>query len=142
VPSAPFVRNESQCEIEGWNDPVRGAVTWRTLLSADRTPTEAIILGVAEVGEADGDVRLHRHEQAEAYYVLSGRGVIQVDGVDHPLTPGTVAFIPGGALHGARGIGAEPLRILYVFAGDSFDQIHYEWPGAESPGTGPSEGPQ
>lgn len=130
TPSAPFVIHENQCPAEGWNDPDRGAVRWRTLVSGDRTPTEALTMGVAEVAEADAaDLRLHRHAQPEAYYVLSGRGVVHIDGLDYPLSPGSAAFIPGGALHAARGIGAQPLRILYVFPADAFDEVHYEFPG-------------
>ena len=128
-----FVIHEDQCQVEGWDDPVRGVVKWRTLLSGDRTPTEALTMGVAEVSNVDAaDLKLHRHAQAEAYYVLSGDGVIHVDGRDYPLSPGTVAFIPGGALHAARGLGVEPLRILYMFAANAFDEIHYEFP-AETP---------
>ena len=127
--SEPFVTNESECEVESWNDPVRGVVTWRTLLSGDRTPTNSLTIGVAEMREADSaDVRLHRHAQAEAYYILSGRGVLQIDGADHLLTAGVTAFIPGGSLHGARARGSEPLRILYVFAADAFNEVQYEFP--------------
>jgi mannose-6-phosphate isomerase-like protein (cupin superfamily) len=118
---------------EAWNDPVRGVVTWRTLLSGDRTPTEGLTMGIAEVSEHVGaPVRLHRHAQGEAYYILSGRGVLHIDGAEHPLEPGTTAFIPGGLWHAARGVGPEPLRLLYVFAADSFSEIVYEFP-AESP---------
>ena len=129
MPSAPFVAHESQPAVESWNDPVRGVVSWRTLLSADRTPSDSLTLGVAEVGEpGEGGFRLHRHAQSEAYYVLSGRGVISIDGTEHALETGSVAFIPGGALHGARGVGPEPLRLLYVFATDAFEDVVYEFP--------------
>ena len=129
MPAAPFVSNEALSEVEGWNDPVRGVVSWRTLLSAGRTPSDSLTMGVAEVGEpGEGGFRLHRHAQSEAYYVLSGRGVISIAGAEHPLAPGDVAFIPGGALHGARGVGPEPLRLLYVFAADAFEDVVYEFP--------------
>ncbi len=130
----PFVVDEAAVPLEGWNDPVRGVVAWRTLLSGDRTPTEALTMGVAEVVEQAGaEARLHRHAQPEAYYILSGHGILTVEGEDRPLSPGTCAFIPGGAWHAARGVGAEPLRLLYVFAADSFDQVIYEFPEAPPP---------
>ena len=136
MPQQLFIVNETAVPLEGWNDPVRGVVTWRTLLSGDRTPTEALTLGVAEVTERAGaEARLHRHAQAEAYYILSGRGILTVEGEERPLSPGTCAFIPGGAWHAARGIGAEPLRLLYVFAADSFDQIVYEFAQASPTST-------
>ena len=126
----PYVQSQDQVALEGWDDPIRGVVSWRTLLSADRTPTNGLTLGVADVPEGEGGPpKLHRHAEPEAYYILSGRGVMQIDGVDHPLAPGDVVFIPGGVWHGARGIGAEPLRLLYVFAADRFDKIVYEFPG-------------
>jgi mannose-6-phosphate isomerase-like protein (cupin superfamily) len=132
MPPTPFVVHESQVPLEAWDDPARGSVTWRTLLSADRTPSDALTMGVAEVREAGGaGPALHRHAHAEAYFVLSGRGVLHIDGEEYPLAPGAAAFIPGGALHGAHGVGEAPLRLLYVFAADSFDQIRYEFPAAE-----------
>lgn len=128
----PFVVNESQCRTEGWNDPMRGVVRWKTLLSADRTPTDTLTMGVAELSREDGaDYKLHRHVQAEAYYVLSGEGAVSIDAVEHALSPGDAVFIPSGALHAARCTGSEPLRLLYVFAANAFEQIVYEFPGQD-----------
>ncbi len=129
APTVPHVVDEADAPLEAWNDPVRGVVTWRTLLSGDRTPTRGLTLGVAEVVEQVGaEARLHRHAQDEAYYVLSGEGVLNVDGVEHPLSAGSTAFIPGNAWHAARGVGTEPLRLLYVFPADSFADVVYEFP--------------
>lgn len=123
----PFVIQEQDCPLEGWSESGRGAVVWRTLISGDRAPSEALTLGVAEVAETD--LHLHRHAQPEAYYVLSGEGRLQIDGVDYRLSSGSTAFIPGGALHGACRVGASPLKLLYVFATDSFEDVQYEFPG-------------
>jgi len=124
----PYLINEADCPNERWDDPVRGRVDWRTLLSGDRTPTSGLTMGVAEAGPVGAEgPRLHRHAQAEAYYILSGRGVLRIDGEDHPLSAGTTVFIPGGAWHGAAAVGGEPLKILYVFAADSFEDIVYEF---------------
>lgn len=124
-----FVLQEADVELEGWNDPVRGQVAWRTLVSGDRTPSEGMTIGVADVLEADpATFRPHRHAQAETYYVLSGEGIMLLDGAEHRLEAGSVVFIPGGVMHGARGVGAEPLRLLYVLAADRFDEVVYEFP--------------
>jgi mannose-6-phosphate isomerase-like protein (cupin superfamily) len=124
-----FVVQEEACPLEGWDDAVRGRVVWRTLLSGDRTPTSQLTLGVTEVGPGQpSPFHPHRHAQSEIYYVLSGEGVVHVDGEEHPLRPGTSVFIRGDAWHGARNTGAEPLRLLYVFAADSFSDVNYVFP--------------
>jgi hypothetical protein len=58
----PCVIHEEECELEGWEDPASGGVRWRTLLSGDRTPTDSLTVGVAELepGEAR-HFRAHRH---------------------------------------------------------------------------------
>ena len=125
----PYVVTPESLPLEAWNDPVRGTVSWRTLLSGDRTPTQALTMGVADVtAPGDGEARLHRHAQAEAYYILSGQGVLHIGEETHPLKAGVTAFIPGNVWHAARAVGAEPLKLLYVFAADSFADIVYEFP--------------
>lgn len=125
----PFVSHEGDAALERWEGEAARYLHWRTLLSADRTPTEALTLGVAELapGEAKG-FRPHRHAPHEAYYVLSGEGVVVLDGEEHPVRAGSVVFVPGGTSHGACNRGSEPLRILYVFAVDSFTDVKYEFP--------------
>ncbi len=127
--SQPFVVHELECEFEQWDEPADSNLRWRTLVSADRTPTDSLTMGVAELepGEAR-DFRPHRHKQAELYYIISGEGVVRIEGIEHRVRAGTAVFVPGDALHGAFNTGTELLRLLYVFPAASFDQIHYEFP--------------
>jgi quercetin dioxygenase-like cupin family protein len=125
----PVVVEESDCTVEAWGDPAEAALTWRTLLSGDRTSSEALTVGVAEIAPVGAsEPPVHRHAQPEVYYVLSGRGVVRVAGRNHPLQPGTTVFIPGNVEHGAIATGSETLRILYVFAADSFADVEYVFP--------------
>lgn len=127
--SRPCVVQEADRPLERWEAIGRGAVVWRTLFSGDRTATDSLTVGVAEVRQ-DGSAppRLHRHAQAEVYYVLSGAGRLRIEDEEHALVPGVAAFIPGGALHGAWATGPEPLRLLYAFAADAFSEVMYEFP--------------
>ena len=69
----------------------------------------------------------HRHSEPETYYTLSGRGIVTIDGVPHPVTPGTAIYIPGDAEHGIRNDYDEDLQILYVFAVSDFNQVVYRF---------------
>ena len=129
TPSQTVVVHESSCPLESWDDALRGNVVWRTLISGDRTPTSQMTMGVAEIGPGETErLSLHRHDAAEIYYVLSGEGVVSIDGTEHPLRAGSSVFIPGNVLHGARNTGRETLRLLYVFATDSFSDVEYVFP--------------
>lgn len=126
--SKPVVLHEEECELESWSEESRALVRWRTLLSADRTPTNALTLGVAELPPgASKPIHTHRHAQVEAYYVLSGEGVVSIAGVEHPVRTGSAVFLPGDAEHGAFNTGTGTMRLLYVFAADSFDQVEYRF---------------
>ena len=124
----PVVIYETDCALEGWDDPVMGRVIWRTLLSGDRTPTAKLTVGIAEVGPDAHDFHPHRHAPPEVYHILAGEGVVTVAGTDHPVRAGATVFIPANAWHGTRNTGREPLRLLYVFAVDSFADVVYEFP--------------
>ncbi|WP_206064690.1 cupin domain-containing protein [Kocuria sediminis] len=121
----PYMLQETDHPVEGWHDE-RGHLSWRTLFSAGATPSDTMVTGVAELPEG-GFLALHRHDQAETYYVLSGEGVVSLDGVEHPIRPGSNVFIPGGLEHGARNTGNAVLRVFYVLAADDFAEVEYHF---------------
>jgi mannose-6-phosphate isomerase-like protein (cupin superfamily) len=127
--SEAYVIHEEDCEFEGSETAAPGSVRWRTLISGDRTPTDSLTVGVAELEPGESRLfRPHKHAQAEVYYILSGEGTVTILGTDHRVRPGTSVFIPGGTEHGARNTGTELLRLLYVFPSNSFAEIKYEFP--------------
>ena len=122
----PLVIRESDVALERWSDPVRGELGFRTLMGGPGATPRDFTAGVAEV-EPDGWLALHRHEPAEVYYVVSGRGVLTVDGVEHAVAAGTAVHIPGNSEHGVRNTGTEPLRFFYAFAVGSFEDVEYRF---------------
>ena len=54
------------------------------------------------------------HADDEVYYVVKGRGVIQVEGDDMPLQEGSVAYVAAGAEHHFHSI-TEDLTLLVFF---------------------------
>jgi quercetin dioxygenase-like cupin family protein len=121
--SEVFVLEEDDRPVEGWNDE-RGRLTWRPLFSAHSTPTDHLVTGVAELQQG-GFLALHRHDQAETYYVLAGEGMVTLDGAEHPVHPGSSVFIPGSSEHGIRNTGAQKLRFFYALAADNFTDVEY-----------------
>jgi len=120
----PLVLDEARLPADGWDDPVRGRIRWRTLFSKGGTPTDGITCGVAELGPGDW-LGLHRHAPAEVYYVFAGAGVVTLNGRETPVEAGNAVFIPAMAEHGVRQTGTAPLRFFYGFPVDSFDSVEY-----------------
>jgi quercetin dioxygenase-like cupin family protein len=119
--SQPVIIEERSVAIESGDDP---GVTWRTLTSADRAPTQSLTSGVCELAPG-GELLLHRHPPLELYYFLEGTGVVTLGAVDHRVQPGSTVYIPGGTPHRIRNDGAVPLRLFYVFPVDSFGEVEY-----------------
>jgi quercetin dioxygenase-like cupin family protein len=73
------------------------------------------------------DAKLHYHKRStEIYYVLEGSGELSLDGVSHEVKKGSLAHIPPGVVHGARG----RMRVLVVGIPDIANDDYYE---AEKP---------
>ncbi len=125
----PVIIHEPAQPFEQTIDLPGGRTHWKTLLSADRTPTEAMTVGVTEIEPSQAnEIFLHQHAQPEVYTILAGYGVVQISGEEYTVQPGSLVFIPGDAPHGLRNTGNEVLRLLYVFAVDSLDQVVYKLP--------------
>ena len=118
-----LVVNLNDTRVERFENPAHGDVTWRTLFSSDKTPTSDVLLGVADF-TPHGVLSLHRHAPAEFYLCLSGSGVVTIDQVEHPMSPGSAVFVPANAEHGVVA-GADGLSMAYGFAQDSFSDIEY-----------------
>jgi quercetin dioxygenase-like cupin family protein len=101
--SAALVRHEAEAPKE------RSTCGWRhRLLSREDGP--AGLAAWAHAVDIDG-ARPHFHRRStELYYVLEGEGCVTMDGVGHPVRPGSIVHIPPGVVHGAQG----RMRVLVV----------------------------
>jgi quercetin dioxygenase-like cupin family protein len=114
---------------ESWEDPklaAQSAVRWKMVFSGDRTPTGAMSIGMAEIAPG-GVLPLHHHAPAEIYHVLEGHGEVVVGDARHELRPGRLVFIPADMQHRTSNTGPSPLRFLFVFAADSFQEVVYHF---------------
>jgi len=77
-----------------------------------RLPALSMGVYVLEAGAKDLQTP---HDEDEVYYVVSGRGVLQVEGRDQPVQAGSVVFVAGKARHHFHSI-EEELTTLVFFA--------------------------
>lgn len=61
------------------------------------------------------DERQEPHDEDEIYYIIDGEAVLEIDGVPHRVTAGTLAYVPRGAQHRFTQVSAD-LDVLVVFA--------------------------
>jgi quercetin dioxygenase-like cupin family protein len=114
---------------ETWDDPelaARSPLRWRLIFSGRRTPTEALSMGLAEFPPG-AVLPLHRHAPAEVYHGLEGEGLVEIEGEPHRLRAGVSLFIPAGARHRTTNTGPGPLRFLFAFPTDSFEEVVYHF---------------
>ena len=105
-----------------------GSVLFKTLISGDLTRSEALTLGVAKI-QPGSALSAHRHAQPEVYLVLAGEGSVRVGGVLRSVRAGSAVFVPGDAVHSCENTGASELRLAYVLAADSFQDVQYVFEG-------------
>jgi quercetin dioxygenase-like cupin family protein len=78
---------------------------------ATDTPFES---GTQEVAP-DSFVREHAHSvHEELILTFAGEGVAEIEGVEHPMRPGTTLYLASGERHKFINTGTEPLRFYWV----------------------------
>ena len=98
----------------------------KLLVDGERGPSVGLVTGVAEIAPG-GMLPRHHHEPEETYYVLSGRGEVEIEDVRTEIGPGTAVFIASGARHALHCNGVEPLVFLFTFARDRFEEVVYHF---------------
>lgn len=118
---------------ERFDVAARGDASWFTLISGDLTATDRMSAGVMELAPGGVGLAPHRHREPEIYFVVSGSGIVTIDGVDAPVAADATVFIPGDAEHGIRNAGVAVLRVFYVFPTDRFSDVVYRFSADETP---------
>ena len=84
--------------------------TIRSILDLSNAPVRNQSLAEATVPSGVATERHYHRVSEEFYFVLEGRGLMEVDGVEREVGPGDGVLIPAGAWHRITGI--EGLRFL------------------------------
>lgn len=103
-------------------------LSWRTLISRSRTPTDTLTVGKATLPPQTGQLCAHRHQQAEVYHILSGRGLVTLGDSQREVGEGDVVFIPGNEIHAIKNSSDKAeLTWMYYFACDGFEDVKYRF---------------
>jgi mannose-6-phosphate isomerase-like protein (cupin superfamily) len=92
------------------------AISAARVLERARGSLRFVDLAVLEPG---ADIGLHTHadDDEELYIVVSGTGVMTLDGEEFEVGPGHVVLNRPGGTHALRNTGEEPLRLVVVEVG-------------------------
>lgn len=126
MPDEPIIRRTEDCPIEKWETGQGEIVRWWTLISGDRTPSEGLTVGLAEISVgAVVPQQGHSHEENEVYFILEGQGTLHGPSEKTRVAKGEAIYIPGGTEHHITNTGNETLRLLYIFDTDAFSDVEY-----------------
>jgi mannose-6-phosphate isomerase-like protein (cupin superfamily) len=68
-----------------------------------------------------------RHEhRSEHWFVVSGQGLVTLDGSSRTVEPGSAVDVPAGAAHRIKNSGSGPLVFIEVQHGERFSEIDIE----------------
>jgi len=60
-----------------------------------------------------GAVEFHEHHgESESYYILSGKGLYNDNGIETEVHPGDITYTPSGSGHGIKNTGSEDLHFM------------------------------
>ncbi len=86
--------------------------TIRSILDLSNAPVKMQSLAEATI-PAGGATQRHWHKDSEEFYfLLEGRGIMEIDGEEREVGPGDGILIPAGAWHQIRSTGQERIRLL------------------------------
>ncbi|KAF7192262.1 Dimethlysulfonioproprionate lyase DddW [Pseudocercospora fuligena] len=116
------------------NNSKRATGGWKQIFSSPDTPTDGLNIGIAHfpprTSTFESFEALHRHKQAEFYYILSGQALVKIDGVEYNVKPGAALYIPGDGEHGFWNTSeTEELVFLWGFPCDGFRDVVYRFTG-------------
>ena len=118
---APVSSSPLLVRHEGHTARERSSCGWRDRLISHEDTASAPAAWVHAV-DIDG-ARPHFHlRSTELYYVLEGTGTVSLNGVEEPVSKGSLVHIPPGVVHGARG----QMRVLVVGIPDIAEDDYYE----------------
>jgi quercetin dioxygenase-like cupin family protein len=85
----------------------------RQVLLGPEQGWEGWVMRLFTLGE-NGHSPCHIHAWPHINYIVSGQGSLYLDGQEHPLEKGSVAYVPGGVEHQFKNQGSEDFCFICI----------------------------
>jgi quercetin dioxygenase-like cupin family protein len=84
------------------------------LLLADGLDPDRLHIHISEIEAGTRAHPPHTHDGVEAFYVLEGEGVMEVDGESYPLRANEAVVLDPGVIHGLVNTGSGKMRYMVI----------------------------
>jgi uncharacterized cupin superfamily protein len=92
-----------------------GELDWVRVLDGEALEGRHLQFFHDDIIPPGASIGVHPHEGDEEYYfIISGRGVMTLDGEQHGIGPGDIAAVFPGGEHGLENTSDEDMRIIVV----------------------------
>jgi mannose-6-phosphate isomerase-like protein (cupin superfamily) len=131
------MKHVKEHEVDGVRAAPPYARTLKHLVAPWTLPAEKMWVGMSKVDPGSCS-NPHSHErQEEIFYVVGGRGEIEVGDEKEAVEPGSIVVVPPTLIHSLINTGDETLKVLSVvsppFEKSDFEQRHRLADGDTSP---------
>jgi len=112
--AAELQRYVKSIDVPVYESPTAEHRRFKLLIERDISGTKAVAFGEFILPPKQGQPHAKAFPQTEkVFYVLSGRGKIVVDNVDHGIEQGMALYVAPGEAHAFVNTGNEELRLLW-----------------------------
>jgi quercetin dioxygenase-like cupin family protein len=64
--------------------------------------------------EKNGHTPKHSHPYPHINFIISGKGILHMDGKNHDIEKGSIAYVPDNIIHQYTNTGEEPLILICI----------------------------
>ena len=108
-------RYVKSCEVEAYESPTEEHRRFKLFIERDISGTKNIACGEFILPPKAAQPKAKAFADTEKiFYVISGRGILTVDGKDNPIEQGMTLYVAPGEAHGFANTGSDELRLLWV----------------------------
>ncbi|NLW25292.1 MAG: cupin domain-containing protein [Clostridia bacterium] len=102
-------------DVEGIHVGGKENILKKVLISPEKGGWQDYVMRLFELSPGgDSCTPRHTHDWPHIIYIVSGTGVIHLEGTDHEVETGSFAFIPGGKLHQLINTGSEKFSFICI----------------------------